>query len=287
MKSLFDLKVSKHPDLKGHVSLVRAEVVSFLESSLDIVFPGNVRKVFRSESELDLFLKDNFELLGHILSKLGVKEKESKALIISFKESICSITKLINLDAIALVEGDPAASSLTEIILTYPGLEAIAAHRIAHFFYLKEVPILPRALSEVVHGRTGIDIHPGAQIGESFFIDHGTGVVIGETAVIGKNVKIYQGVTLGALSVDKSLAQKKRHPTIKDDCVIYSHATILGGETIIGEKSVIGGNVWITKSIPAQSVVYHKSEVRLNRAGDQNLPIYQASNLDEELTYEI
>ena len=173
--------------------------------------------------------------------------------------------------------------SLSEVILTYPGVEAIAAHRIAHFFYQSKIPILPRALSELTHGKTGIDIHPGARIGESFFIDHGTGVVIGETAIIGKNVKIYQGVTLGALSVDKSLAQKKRHPTIEDDCIIYSHATILGGETVIGEKSLIGGNVWITKSIPAQSIVYHKSEVRFNKLGQPG----QSTNFDEELTYEI
>lgn len=285
MKSLYELKLSKHPDLKGDTSFIRSDVINFLERSLDVVYPGNVRRVFHSEDELGVFQKENATLLESILKDLGVKDVNS--VIRSFNESLCSIVKLIYTDATALYEGDPSATSFTEVILTYPGLEAIATHRIAHFFYLKKIPILARALSEIVHGKTGIDIHPGAIIGESFFIDHGTGVVIGETAIIGNNVKLYQGVTLGALSVDKSLAQKKRHPTIENDCVIYSHATILGGDTVIGEKSVIGGNVWITKTIPSHSVVYHKSEVRLNRTGRPNQPINETTNYDEELTYEI
>jgi serine O-acetyltransferase len=287
MKSLFEHKLSKHPDLKGDTTFSRNDVLLFLEKSLDIVYPGNVRKVFNDEAELSLYEKETSLLLQKILGDLGVKEKESKKIEESFKESLCPVAKLIYTDAIALFEGDPSARSLTEVILTYPGLLAIATHRIAHFLYKANVAILPRALSEIIHGRTGIDIHPGAIIGESFYIDHGTGVVIGETAVIGNNVKIYQGVTLGALSVDKSLAEKKRHPTIEDDCIIYSHATILGGDTIIGEKSVIGGNVWITKTIPKASVVYHKSEVRLSRNGEPNQPINLATNEDEELTYEI
>ena len=138
-------------------------------------------------------------------------------------------------------------------------------------------------MAEIAHEKTGIDIHPGATIGESFFIDHGTGVVIGETAIIGNNVKLYQGVTLGALSVDKSLAQIKRHPTIEDFCVIYSHATILGGETVIGHHSVIGGNVWMTKSVPANSLVYHKSEVKLDQLKNQKNHIIQQEELDYEI----
>lgn len=287
MKSLFELKTSRNADLKGHITLVKAEVIEFLEKSLDIIYPGNVRRVFRSEEELENFQKDNTGLLENILNNLGIKKDHAQKIVKSYHESLCSISKLICTDATALVDGDPSANSLTEVLLTFPGLEAIATHRIAHFFYENKVAILPRALSEIAHGKTGIDIHPGAKIGECFFIDHGTGVVIGETAIIGKNVKIYQGVTLGALSVDKSLAQKKRHPTIEDNCVIYSHATILGGDTVIGEKSVIGGNVWITKSIPNGSVVYHKSEVRLNKAGLPNQPINESTNYDEELTYEI
>jgi serine O-acetyltransferase len=166
-------------------------------------------------------------------------------------------------DAETILRGDPAAESIDEVISAYPGFFAIAVYRIAHEFYAMEVPIFPRILTESAHHRTGVDIHPGAKIGKRFFIDHGTGIVVGETTVIGDNVKIYQGVTLGALSVDKTLASSKRHPTIEDNVVIYSNATILGGETVIGHDSVIGGNVWLTESVPPYSVVYHKSEVRV------------------------
>ncbi len=175
----------------------------------------------------------------------GLAEKSAWAMI----EAIPEIRRLARLDAIAAFNGDPAAKSGDEVIVSYPGLEAIIVYRIAHFLYECGVPVIPRIMSEHVHGKTGIDIHPGAKIGESFFIDHGTGVVIGETSVIGKNVKIYQGVTLGALSVKKSLQNKKRHPTIEDDVTIYANATILGGETVIGKGSVIGGNSWITESV--------------------------------------
>jgi serine O-acetyltransferase len=162
-------------------------------------------------------------------------------------------------DLNAAFDGDPAAKSAAEVILSYPGFEAIMVHRIAHFFWTREVPLIPRIMSELVHGATGIDIHPGAEIGESFFIDHGTGVVIGETCVIGCNVKLYQGVTLGALSVKKDEANRKRHPTIEDDVTIYSGATILGGDTVIGRGSTIGGNVWITEPVPAGAMVYTTS----------------------------
>ena len=167
------------------------------------------------------------------------------------------------LDAEAILKGDPAAESVDEVVSAYPGFAAIAIYRIAHEFYELSVPIFPRILSEVAHQRTGIDIHPGATIGQSFFIDHGTGIVVGETTVIGEHVKLYQGVTLGALSVDKSLSSSKRHPTIEDNVVIYSNATILGGGTIIGHDSVIGGNVWLTQSVPPFSVVFNKSEVKV------------------------
>jgi serine O-acetyltransferase len=163
----------------------------------------------------------------------------------------------LNLDVQAAFEGDPAATSEAEVIVAYPGLAALTAHRIAHFLYQREVPLLPRIMSEYIHHQTGIDIHPGANIGDSFFIDHGTGVVIGETTSIGDNVKIYQGVTLGALSVKKSLAKEKRHPTIEDNVTIYAGATILGGDTVIGHDSVIGGNVWLVQSVPPFSRVYN------------------------------
>ena len=175
----------------------------------------------------------------------ALAEKASFALI----EAIPEIRRLARLDTIAAYNGDPAAKSGGEVMVSYPGLEAIIVYRIAHFLYECGVPVIPRIMSEHVHGKTGIDIHPGAKIGESFFIDHGTGVVIGETTIIGNNVKIYQGVTLGALSVKKTLQNRKRHPTIEDNVTIYANATILGGETVIGKGSVIGGNSWITESV--------------------------------------
>lgn len=278
MTSLFNLKTSQHQDLEGRSTFTRVEVVNCLEGILNIVYPGNLRKVFHSESEFEKYQQETILNLTNILHNSAIEADEVQIILNAFTNSLLEIARMVHSDAIALYSGDPSATCLSEVILTYPGLEAIATHRIAHFFYQSNVPILPRAFSEIAHGKTGIDIHPGAQIGESFFIDHGTGVVIGETAVIGVNVKIYQGVTLGALSVDKSLAQKKRHPSIEDNVVIYSHATILGGETVIGNGCVIGGNVWVTKSIPPRSVVYHKSEVRLNSLGD---------NDEKEITYEI
>ena len=164
-------------------------------------------------------------------------------------------------DVTAMFEGDPAAKSKLEVIRTYPGFLAIAAYRVAHALYGLKVPGMPRVITEYAHSKTGIDIHPGAKIGEHFCIDHGTGIVIGETTVIGEHVKVYQGVTLGALSVNKIDAVKKRHPTIEDHVVIYAGATILGGETIIGHHSVIGGNVWLTKSLAPHSKIYYQANM--------------------------
>jgi len=166
-------------------------------------------------------------------------------------------------DAEAAYAGDPAAQNLQEVVLAYPGFFGVAVYRIAHFLQSLGIATLPRLFSEHAHEKTGIDIHPAATIGRSFFMDHGTGIVIGGTSVIADNVKIYQGVTLGALSVDKSLATTKRHPTIEERVVIYAGATILGGETIIGRNSVIGGNTWIVESVAPHSVVYNKSSVRV------------------------
>jgi serine O-acetyltransferase len=186
----------------------------------------------------------------------------AELIVDDFFDELPQIRCALALDMKAAFKGDPAAKSVEEVILSYPGFEAITVYRLAHFFWKCQVPLIPRMMSEMVHSRTGIDIHPGAKIGDSFFIDHGTGVVIGETTVIGKDVKLYQGVTLGALSVKKELADRKRHPTIEDNVTIYSGATILGGDTIIGRNCVIGGNVWITHSIPPDSTVHL-------RAGEQ------------------
>lgn len=181
----------------------------------------------------------------------SLAERTSVALI----EEIPEIRRKVGLDVQAAFEGDPAAKSTEDVIVSYPGLEAIVVYRIAHFLSVSGVPVIPRIMSEYAHGKTGIDINPAAVIGEKFFIDHGTGVVIGESCNIGDNVKIYQGVTLGALSVKKELMNKKRHPTIGNNVTIYANATILGGETIIGENSVIGGNTWVTKAVPPGSLV--------------------------------
>jgi serine O-acetyltransferase len=169
-------------------------------------------------------------------------------------------------DATAIYEGDPAATSFDEVILSYPGFYAIAVYRLAHALHVLGCPLLPRMFTEHAHRLTGIDIHPGAKIGDSFFIDHGTGIVIGETTVIGDRVKLYQGVILGALAVHKHMAASKRHPTVENDVVAYAHATILGGETVIGHNSVIGGSAWITQSIVPYSVVTMKYQVQVRDA---------------------
>lgn len=188
-------------------------------------------------------------------SKEGFSE-HAKEMACGFLAYIPAMRQILKEDVEATYQGDPAAKSESEIILSYPGLQAIMVYRTAHFFYNKDVAIIPRMMTEIAHGETGIDIHPGAKIGPGFCIDHGTGVVIGETAEIGKNVKIYQGVTLGALSVPKDKCATKRHPSIGDNVVIYAETTILGGDTTIGANSVIGGNVWLTNSVPENSKVY-------------------------------
>ncbi|MGV6845888.1 MAG: serine O-acetyltransferase EpsC [Lutibacter sp.] len=174
-----------------------------------------------------------------------------------------SILKSLNNDAVEIYNNDPAANSVEEVFLAYPGFYAIAIYRFSHEFYLLNVPIIPRLISEFAHSKTGTDIHPGASIGKSFFIDHATGIVIGETTIIKDHVKLYQGVTLGALSVSKEMKNKKRHPTVENHVTIYANATILGGKTIIGENCTIGGNVFITTSIPKNSIVYHAPEIKL------------------------
>jgi len=213
-----------------------------------------------TEAQL-LELKRRFNSFLESLSPLDETLKvDGPQRVEKFFESFTEIALKLDADVSAAFVGDPAAYSKEEVIITYPGFYAVCIYRFAHALHLLKVPLLPRLMSEYAHEKTGIDIHPGAQIAESFFIDHGTGVVIGETSIIGKNVKIYQGVTLGALSVKKKLQSIKRHPTIENDVVIYANSTILGGETVIGQGSVIGGNVWLTQSMPAKTVVFNKLE---------------------------
>lgn len=190
-----------------------------------------------------------------------------------FLEALPPIKKTLLNDAGFIFESDPAAKEITEVIAIYPGFFAIYCYRIAYALDKLSVPLLPRMITEYAHKVTGIDIHPGATIGSPFSIDHGTGIVIGETTVIGNFVKLYQGVTLGALSVDKSKASKKRHPTIEDNVILYAGSTILGGETTVGRNSIIGGNVWLTESVAPFSVVYHKSEIIIRNQNGFQEPI--------------
>jgi len=200
-------------------------------------------------------------LFKSILFELLKSEDAVETNTTVFFSNVPYIYETLLKDAAATLQFDPAAKSIEEVLVAYPGFYATAVHRIAHQLHVQEIPTLPRLLSEYAHSKTGIDIHPAATIGNAFTIDHGTGIVIGETAIIGNNVKIYQGVTLGALNVSKTTASTKRHPTIQDNVVIYSGATILGGKTVIGHDCIIGGNVWLTNSVEPFSVVYHKSEV--------------------------
>lgn len=253
----------------------RQNVVSVLQDLQSIIFPGfryaedinpaNIRYVtgMRVNAIVSMLTKEIQKSLVYVVTQeKGNAEniasshcfRLAEATAFALIENLPDIRRKIMLDVEALFDGDPAARSNEEVIVSYPGLEAILVHRIAHFLFAKGVPVIPRIMSEYVHGKTGIDIHPGAEIGERFFIDHGTGIVIGETTIIGKNVKLYQGVTLGALSVQKKLMDKKRHPTIEDNVTIYAGATILGGETVIGHDTTIGGNTWITHSVPANTV---------------------------------
>lgn len=181
----------------------------------------------------------------------------------SFLQKLPTLLEKLNFDANACLNFDPASKSVEEVYIAYPGFFAIAIHRFCHELHALNVPLIPRLMSEYAHRLTGVDIHPGATIGNSFFIDHATGIVIGETTIIKDNVKMYQGVTLGALQVKKSLQNTKRHPTVEENVIIYANATILGGDTVIGANSTIGGNVWITKSIPNNSFVYHNPETQM------------------------
>jgi serine O-acetyltransferase len=243
---------------------------TFVDNLLAILFPHFCQEGLSTteeiESRLVLIERDLKELLKPLLrdTKLSVEETSRE-----FLDELPTIHDKLWLDAEAICTGDPAAESVDEVILAYPGFTAIAVYRFANVFYRMHVPIFPRLLTEYAHQTTGIDIHPGAKIGNSFAIDHGTGIVIGESTIIGDNVKIYQGVTLGALSVDKALAKSKRHPTIEDNTVIYAQAVILGGDTVVGRNSVIGGNVWLTESVPAFSYVYQENKATVRQKTDK------------------
>jgi serine O-acetyltransferase len=257
----------KHQDVTDFLPDI-SDTQSFIDDLIGLLFPNNPcdnleRFSVRFKESILLLEK----LMVSLRNRLEGKPDEQSTI---FFNALPEVYSLLTKDADAIYQFDPAVTNLQEVICAYPGFYSIAVYRIANLLYRQRVPLLPRMMSEYAHSKTGIDIHPGATIGESFFIDHGTGVVIGETTHIGNHVKIYQGVTLGALIVKKSMATKKRHPTIQDNVIIYAGSTVLGGETVIGNDSVIGGNVWLTESVPPNSVVYHTSTVKIRNSKYRN-----------------
>ncbi len=302
-KIMFDYAKGRAIDnLEIHDQPNRDEVVELSEKFIRILFPGyyknTVFKVFSPQNSLAVLLEDVTINLKKQIS-LALKSyhpgeeipakklcQASEEITLDFLKTIPKIRELVDTDVQAALDGDPAAENAAEIIVSYPGLYATALHRLAHELYALCVPLVPRIMSEYAHSQTGIDINPGAKIGRYFFIDHGTGIVIGETSEIGENVKIYQGVTLGALSTraGRNLKGVKRHPTIEDNVTIYSGTSILGGDTIIGAGSVIGGNVFITKSVPPNTRVSVKNqELRF----DEGRKIVSNTELDESWFYSI
>ena len=260
MQNLLNKLYQAHSQKKSLPAPQLVEV--FIETLLALLFPAHSVKKIVSKEQLEEEIEKNKKQLEVLLLHIESDLKSSVSQIIeSFYQDLPRIYDLLLKDAEALEKGDPAARGIEEVMRSYPGFYAVSIFRIANVLFKMDVPFLPRIFTELAHSKTGIDIHPGASIGEYFFIDHGTGIVIGETTIIGNNVKIYQGVTLGALSVKKEMAEIKRHPTIEDGVVIYAGATILGGNTIIGKNSVIGGNTWITESIESNSLVYHQPEL--------------------------
>lgn len=260
MKELIN-EIFERNSKSGKVFPNKKQAEAFIDQLFDILYINNENK-FQSAHAAEV----EFNYLGHLFNNLLGKHLLNPANDDNweeFKTALPGIYRAGIADAEAIYKFDPAANSLEEVLHTYPGFYAIAIHRVSHYLYQHNLKLLARIFAEHVHSKTGIDIHPGAQIGQGFAIDHGTGIVIGESTIIGNNVKIYQGVTLGALSVAKEKASSKRHPTIQDDVIIYSGATILGGSTIIGRGSIVGGNVWLTGSIPSNSVVYHQIEVKV------------------------
>ena len=270
LKSMYDNVFSKLNGKQKNFDAIprKEEVQKWIDELVDVLFPVRCSCVHDANTLKRL----HFTFLN-LVSRVNGLTEECQNKIKLFFEKLPDIYDNLLVDAKAFWSFDPAARSIEEVIVAYPGFYAVTIYRLAHELYEMDIPILPRIIAEWAHGQTGIDINPGAKIGLGFFIDHGTGIVIGETCIIGNNVKIYQGVTLGALSVVKTEANKKRHPTIEDNVIIYSGATILGGKTIIGKDSVIGGNVWLTESVPANSLVYHKSEIRVRKNIDFDEPL--------------
>lgn len=267
----------------------RKEVVTIIKVLRSVVFPGYYAEIPSGPVNLEFTVGEQLSWVHEHLSheicrslcfrcrkdtncrKLEYCWAEARRLTMDFLRALPGIRAQLMDDVDAVFRGDPAAKSHEEVILSYPGIAAITAYRLAHRLWQLGVPLIPRIMSEYIHHETGIDIHPGATIGREFCIDHGTGVVIGETTIIGDRVKLYQGVTIGALSVQKELGDVKRHPTIQDDVTIYAGATILGGKTVIGKGSVIGGNTWVTASVPRNSTIYVKNPEHVRKVRNGKL----------------
>jgi|SRR5699024_8763917 len=248
--------------LEAQPFLDKKRIESFVDEVFHFLFQLE-NKRYSSINSIQLRLKEIKDEFCNILLLVMKDRARTIAIVEEFGEALPYIYEALLEDANAILANDPAAMSLKEVKIAYPGFYAIAVYRFAHQLLSQGVDLLPRLWTEYAHSKTGIDIHPAATIGKRFFIDHGTGIVLGESCIIGNDVKIYQGVTLGALSVSKSEANKQRHPIIEDRVVIYSNATILGGSTVIGADSVIGGNVWLTKSVPPDSLVYHQPQIKI------------------------
>ncbi len=253
--------------MQNYVIPNQRSVEKAIKSVFEMLFP--TAQSF-TEAEIEINRKILQDQICDMLSGLTEKSCEVTQ---QFFDNLEDIKNVLLNDADFLLESDPAATEQIEVITIYPGFFATFSYRIAHFLAELSVPLFPRMITEYAHRVTGIDIHPNAEIGKPIAIDHGTGIVIGETTRIGNYVKIYQGVTLGALSVDKSKASKKRHPTIEDNVILYAGCTILGGDTVVGRNSIIGGNVWLTESIPPYSVVYHKSETVVRNQNGYQEPV--------------
>lgn len=270
----------KHNDI-SKVDTIRQPdktiIIDILERLQDIIFPGFFGRKGLKSDYVKYYLGDQIQIIYNDLKnqillafdycencKDACKEEEARDKTLTFLKTIPQIREYLATDAQATFDGDPAAISISEIVLSYPGYYAIMVNRIAHELYKLNIPLIPRIMTEHAHSLTGIDIHPGATLGKYLMIDHGTGIVIGETTVIGEHVQIYQGVTLGALSTHggQSLKNVKRHPTIEDNVTIYSNASVLGGDTVVGEGSVIGGNTFIIKSVPSGTIVNNKAVMR-------------------------